>query len=51
MTLVMSAIAMRNPFSVPARMEKGGFVDLERQLQQKARTQDYNDASTASQHL
>ena len=44
----MSSIAMRNSFSVPSRMEKGGFVDLERQLQQKARIQDYNDASMAS---
>ena len=32
-------------------MEKGSFVDLERQLRQKARIQHYNDASMVSQHL
>jgi len=51
MTFLMSAIVVRNSFSVSARMEKEGFVDLERQLQQEAKIQHYNDASTASQHL
>jgi hypothetical protein len=48
----MSSIAMQNSFfgAVP-HGERRLLLDLERSLQQDARIQHYNDASTASKHI